>query len=195
MDQQVTKVNIAAAALITQFSIGCILSFAAFILHSGQEAKLFWEARLSRNMPWIVVGFSLLTTGALLFSEPYSSLWKPLLGDLGIPSIQSSTALLVAFLSDIVVVFWLAALTGGASSPFVPVFFILPALAIFLREGFVRVVWYVVLISILFSAGFVEALSSPESVQSLARRNFAYWLVSIACFVLATFIGYVTRPR
>lgn len=146
-------------------------------------------------MPWIVVGFSLLTTGALLFSEPYSTLWKPLLGDLGVPAIRSSTALLVAFLADIIVVFWLTALTCGASSPFVPVYFILPALAIFLRQGFGRVVWYVILISILFSIGFVETLSSPESAKSLARRQVAYWFVSVACFVLATFIGYVTRPR
>jgi hypothetical protein len=195
LDSEVKPVNVAAAALIAQFSIGCVLSVAAFVLTDAEQAKPFWEARVSRSMPWIVGAFSLLTTGVLLFSEPYSNLWKPLLGDLGAPSIQSSTALLIAFLSDILVVFMLTALTGGAFSPFVPVFFILPALAIFLRQGFARVVWYVILISILFSVGFLETYSAPEGPMAGARRNFAYWFVSIACFVLATFIGYVTRPR
>ena len=147
-------------------------------------------------MPWIVLGFSLLTTGALFFSEPYSTLWKPLLGELGAPSIDSSSALLIALVADILAVFWLAQLTSGANSPFVPVFFILPALAIFLREGFVRVVWYVILISVLFSVGVLQDArpSSKEDVDD-PRRRIAYWFVSIACFVLATFVGYVTRPR
>lgn len=191
----ITAVNISAAALITQFSLGLILSISAFILRGDDETRQSWERPLTTNMPWIVLGFTLLTTGALFFSDPYSTLWKPLLGDLGVPSIDSSTALLIALQGDIYAVFFLTFLTGGATSPFTPVFFILPALAIFLRENLSRLLYYVVLISILFTVGVLQDASSMTEVESRSRRRIAYWFVSSACFVLATFVGYVTRPR
>ncbi len=189
MENTITVVNVAAAALITQFSIGCILSVAAFVLRREQEAKPFWEEQLFDSMPWIVIAFSLITTGALFFSEPYSNLWRPLFGDFGVFSIQYSHALLVTFLVDIGAIFWLSSLTGGANSPFTPVFFILPALAIFLREGFGRVVLYVFLISAFFTWGLFQ------DTPSTSKHRLAYWIVSISSFVLATVVGYVTRPR
>lgn len=194
MGQTITAVNIAAAALITQFSIGCILFVGAFILRGAKEAGPVGNARtMGQSMPWIVLAFSFLTIGALFFSDPYSSLWKPLLGDLGAPSIGSARALFIAFTADILVVFWLACLSGGADSPFIPIFFIQPALAIFLREGLGRVVWYVILISILFTVGCSSRLIFGRNYSN--RGSVAYWFVSIACFVLSTFVGYVTRPR
>jgi len=189
LGNNITGVNVAAAALITQFSIGCILSIAAFILRREQEAKPFWEEQLFDSLPWIVLAFTLFTTGLLFFSEPYSSLWKPLFGDVGVLSIRYSLALLLTFLVDVGAIFWLSSLTGGAYSPFTPVFFILPALAIFLREGFGHVVLYVVLICAFFTWGLFQE-TPPAS-----RHRLAYWIVSIGSFVLATVVGYVTRPR
>lgn len=186
----VTPVNIAAAALITQLSVGCILAVCAFVLTR--------DLRGHSKLPWIVLGFTLLTTGALSFSEPNSSLWKPLLGNFDVRSIPFSTTLLVIFLADILTVFWLGKLTGGSYSPFAPVFFILPALAIFLREGFGHVVLYVVLIAVFFTFGMWQNTAwvySESRDSGSLRERFAYWFVSVASFALATVIGYITRPR
>jgi hypothetical protein len=50
--------------------------------------------------------------------------------------------------------------------------------------------------SVLVSIGILQDArkSSKEEVDD-PRRKIAYCFVSIACFVLATFVGYVTRPR
>jgi len=142
----------------------------------------------------LVLCFSFITIAPIYFSEPYSGLWKHLFGDFGVQVMQSSEALRFAFAADIFAVFVLSWWTGGAASPFVPVFFVLPALAIFLRESFGRVIFYVILIAVLFTAGTFRE-SSLEQRGASGRLLFAYWFVSIACFALATAVGYITRPR
>ena len=71
-----------------------------------------------------------------------------------------------------------------------PIYFILPALSIFLREGLSLILLYLALVSILFTINmFVFDYNRDEG-----SKKIALWFVSIACIGLATYIGYITRP-
>ena len=104
------------------------------------------------------------------------------------------------FLSYIGLVTILVFYTGGSKdSPFGPLYFLLPTLAILLLEPVERLVLYVSLTIISFSImlylnfGFKQMAIKPDNEQ--ANRPTAYLVVSISCFILATFIGWVTRIK
>jgi hypothetical protein len=128
----------------------------------------------------------------LLFSDEFSIVWKPLFGGTTLPVIQWSNALFIMFTMNIICVTIIVSRTGGSRySSFSPIYFILPALAIFLREPIGRIVLYTLFVSILFTWNVVRYFESDE----VGRDSLAYWFVAIACLILATFIGYITRPQ
>lgn len=130
-----------------------------------------------------------------IFSDDFSVIWKPVLGGTSIPTIKTSIAMQVMFIGDISAISYLTWLTGDSqSSPFTTIYFILPALAIFLREPFGRVTFYTVWVIVLFS-GTMFALKYKESEDQHRSTAKAYWFISIACLVLTTFIAYITRPK
>jgi len=187
--------NITGAAVIAQFAIIVIMFVGAAILHKGEETAPFYYGR-SRfsHLGWKILAFALLTIGCLLFSDEFSKLWRPLLEDVSIPTLPWRLAVLVMFLSDIVLVTILVSNTGGSKdSAFAPLFFLLPTLAILLREPLGRLLLYVSLTIVSFSIMFYRNFAvDRDSEQS---KPVAYLIVSIACFILATFIGYVTRIK
>jgi len=114
------------------------------------------------------------------------------MGDVHTALTRWSTALLVVFLADIACCVILVMGTGGSyRSPFSPVFFILPALAFFLRESPHRIVIYTGFIC----ASFSVSLAAHDNREGGESPTDAYWFVSIACLILSTTIGYVTRPH
>lgn len=195
MKEAVSPINITAAALITQFSIIIIMFVGATILRGGEKYLPFYrDVPRSSFFGWLILTFALVTIGGLIFSDEFSSFWKPLFGTIAFPTIQWSVALLIMFTLNIICVSILVRGTGGSFvSPFSPIYFILPALAIFLREGMGRIIIYLMLVSIMFTLNLKYRDRLAEEVGGKSR-SFAYWLVSILCFILATFIGYVTRP-
>lgn len=196
MREAVSPINITAAALITQFSIIIIMFIGATILRGGEKSIPFHrDVPRSSFFSWLILSFALVTIGGLIFSDEFSNIWKPLFGIIAFPTIRWSYALLVMFALNIIYVSILVRGTGGSLvSPFSPIYFILPALAIFLREGFGRIIFYLVLISIMFTYNLIYRDDLREEVGGKSRF-FAYWFISISCFILATFIGYVTRPQ
>ena len=192
---EVRPINIAFTALITQFCIIAIVAFGILLLG---RTRVFFSDSLLRF--WQVTLFVLiLTTGTLALQKELLDIVRPMLGGLELSGILTSTALLWMFIVDILYLGWFVCATGGAtSSIFVVELSILPALAIFLREGSVRVLSYVVLIAVMLGV----ALGSPElpdipEYRSVERRQFkfALWLVAVLCLILTTFIGFVTRPH
>ena len=137
--------------------------------------------------------------GTLVFSDEFSSFWKPLFGSSGFYIMGWSTALLLVLSFDIVYTCVIVGQTGGsAASAFTPLYFILPPLAIFLRETPRRILFYTVLVAVLFSVNLVITFKEQEISEDHEDRRaptLAYWFVSIASFSLATLVGYVTRPR
>jgi hypothetical protein len=193
--------NITGAAFIAQFAIIVIMFIGAAILHKAEgKATFFYGRRRFPQLVWYIVVFALLTIGCLLFSDEFSKLWRPLLEDASIPTMPWRLAVVVMFLSDIVLVTILVFYTDGSKdSPLGPLYFLLPTLAILLREPLERLVLYVSLTIISFSIMLYLNFAinrfaiKPDNEQT--NRPTAYLTVSISCFILATFIGWVTRIK
>jgi len=195
LGEPVTPIGITAAALIMQFSLVVIMFAAAFIMRIGVRHSPFWrEGQDTSASLWLLIAFSLLTIGILLISEEFSTMWVPLFGSVDLPGLSWSASLAVVFTADLVCISALAAATGGSSlSPFAPLYFVMPPLSIFLRSSLVQVVCYFLLASVLFSLGLRSARGIDLGVSEMRART-ASWVVAIACFALATLVGYLTRP-
>lgn len=200
MTDGVGPANITAAAMATQFCI-LVIVFVGTLLVRSTEPRLsvYVGTKGVKDHLWFQLIFALITMGTLVFSDEFSSFWKPLFGSSGFYIMGWSTALLLVLSFDIVYTCVIVGQTGGsAASPFTPLYFILPPLAIFLRETPRRILFYTVLVAVLFSVNLVITFKEQEISEDLEDRRaptLAYWFVSIASFSLATLVGYVTRPR
>jgi hypothetical protein len=100
---------------------------------------------------------ALVTIGLLVFSDEYSGTWRPLFGEALNAGVPWSAALLLVFLLDIGWVSILVVATGGSViSPFGSLFFLVPPLAIFLRESLGRIVLYLALVTVSFTINFAS---------------------------------------
>lgn len=189
MTEAISTVNIAGAALITQISLLAIMALGAMIIHFVETTSQY-NPRYS-GLGWIILVCSLLSLFFLVYSVEFSTLWKPVFRSTEPTLLRWTTSILLMFLINIICVTILVSVTGGSrNSPFTPIYFILPALSIFLREGLSRILLYLALVSLLFSINmFVIDCNRDEG-----SKKIALWVVSIACFALATYIGYITRP-
>lgn len=197
MTDSVQPVNITAAALIAQFSLVVIMSVAAIVMWRAEGFVPFHRYDpTSSSLAVVILVFALVTIGALVFSDEFSTVWAPLFGATTFPTLSWSTAILLVFTVDILCVAFVVIASGGAQgSPFTPIFFIMPALAIFLREPLWRVLWYLVTVSLGFTLALLAGRRFSWANPSERWLRFALWFVSIACFILATLVGWVTRPR
>ena len=181
-------INIATAALVMQFSIILIMALgvAALSIFSGVK-------KVSGVVP-IILFLAILSIGFLMFSDPLYSTWAPLFGSNSIGGLKWSLSLLVVFILDISAVALLVWLTGGSmNSVFTPIYFMLPPMGIFLREPGQHILAYLLLTMTLFSSNFWSYYAPDWRWEE--GRKVAFWLVSILCFLLATYTGYVTRPQ
>ena len=191
MADRITPGNITAAALIMQFSIAVIICIGAFVVTKTQPpSSIYDDTEEMTTHPWMIIVFALITIGLLVLSDEFSNLWKPLFGSLPFSGIGWSKALLWVVLIDIVWITLMVGMTGGSRiSPFTPLYFILPALGIFLRESFSRIALYTGLVAVFFSWNLLH------EEESRFRPTFAYWIVSVLSFLLATLVGLFTRPH
>jgi len=200
MAQIVAPLNITAAALITQFGLVIIATVGTKIIRTYEPPPSVYDRpRYSSNLYTVSLVCFVITFGLLVFSDEFANTWKPLFSEITFTGFHWPFALIATFMVDIVWVTILVSMTGGSiMSPFSPVYFILPALAIFLREPLSRIVMVAFLVAIGFSLNLLFP-GLPGDVEkdnrSRAKRIIAYWVVSIACLLLSTFIGYITRPR
>ena len=137
----------------------------------------------------------LLVTGGLLFvSTGLLHLWGPSLGiaSAGLPNDRSTVSV---FILDIVFASFLAKRTGGSlSSPFQPFIFLVPTVAIFLRQPTSSVIAY----ALASAAAFVflaragdDSLDSTDEPQR-RRASIAFGLMA---FTLAVGLGLIALPR
>ena len=188
-----TPTNIVAGALVSQVSVVVIMFVGAAIIRRDPSL-----VRWSKDEPtyggfaWLLLVLLLFSVGALTLSDGFSESWRPLFGDLKFVGFSWSSTLLLVFLADIVVLGRLVASSGGSiESPFQPLFFLLPTLAIFLREPTPRVVLYVVCVAVSFLYFLFRYRSTPDADR--ARSRLAYGVVSLLCLGLACFVGLFTR--
>jgi len=189
---QISSANITAAALTTQVFLLIIMGIGAAFWYPTEDVfhGLYRRTRLA----WIILTFTPLTLLPLIFSVDFAEIWRPLLGNANIPGVRSTLAIFLMFSLDIVCVAFLIGWTGGSrNSPFSAIYFILPALAIFLREPFLRITLYTSIVILFFVAQLI--MSGVPNLPTRQGDKKAFGLVSVFCVLLTTVIGYVTRPR
>jgi hypothetical protein len=145
----------------------------------------------------LIILLAIVSLVAIVSIDSFSTILAPMFSDVALPSFSRSTGLRAAFMADFVIVGVLITRTGGSrQSPYTSVLFLLPTLAVFLREppsafifyGILGGVWYLVWSG---SNGLVSyGSASDESDRSLLSHRF----VTITCLALALLIGYITRP-
>lgn len=199
---EIRPINIVAAALVTQTLIVFTWSIGTTLL-GGRSYRRLIRINLKDDplkiyvmrFPPVIIIVTIITFAALLATDEFVNIWKPLLISLNFSSsLETSTAISVMFFIDIFVAAYFVWRTEGTrKSPFSPLFFFLPTLAMFLRQPLRQVLTYLVLVLLFFTVlMFCERLRDSAELDSYIARS--YWAVSFLCFLVASFLAVLTRP-
>jgi hypothetical protein len=175
------------------------------ILGRGFNGKLTTRGSHSTLVFWLLLTIVVIVMGEDLYAQ-----WSPVLGDVELPSIPREAAFVAVFILDIIFVTILILRTGGAkASPFTSILFLLPTLAIFLREPAGRFLAYSIGVGLIYVSMLKVSYSAtgrlgnhPPSARIPAdgqadevTHDWATRWTNIACLALATLIGYITQPK
>lgn len=193
--------TLASASVVIQMCLLFIAFVTLWLLSKSYSAR---EAATESYST--LVGWLLLALGVILMGEDTYPTWGPILGSVVLPIIPRAHAFFAVFALDIVFITVLIFRTGGAkSSPFTSVLFLLPSLAIFLREPVARFIFYSVVVGCVYvvllrrtaqasQAGFDRSdYDAPSRSDELIDDRATIW-TNVTCLALATMIGYITRP-
>jgi hypothetical protein len=208
----VQPLNIPGATLVVQFCLVIILSLGVTFT---PDTSFSIEPRLTKSGSlMLIVVLVLLTTLVIIFTKEFYVVWSAILGDLTLPTFSRAGGLAVVFGVDLVIVWGLMVGTGGAkSSPFTSVLFLIPALAIFLREPPWRFLIYATVAAVMFLHSLTLSPQVRREVASFegynqgyppalrevsggyrGSSNIPYGIVNLLCLGLAMLTGYITRP-
>ena len=199
---QIIPATLSGASIVIQVCLLTIAYIAIEILSRSFRGRFSLARTHSTLVFWL-----LLTILMIVMSEDLYAQWSPILGDVSLPTIPTSGAFLAVFVLDLVFVSTLIYRTGGSkSSPFTSLLFLLPTLAIFLREPAPRFLAYSVAVGAIYvlmlKFGSFASTFIPEGndYQTTAQtdeqaHDWATAWTNISCLVLATLIGYITRPQ
>lgn len=194
MSESIEPVNLASGAIVAQVSILGILFVGAFAIRRGEVNARLFEKPSYASIAWIALGLGVVTLGALAVSDAFGIAWGPVVGLAKTAGISWSTALQSMFVLDILCVTAIVFQTGGSrSSPFQALYFLIPTLAILLREPAKGLVVYLILVVTFFTIGMAKNLETRA--ESIPQHRFAYWFVSVSSFIVAVVIGFLTRPQ
>lgn len=188
-------VNVAGGTIVVQV---CLLTIIALgiALERDSESSDNRRCSLKQRAYGLTVVLAILSIIAVALSTDFYQVWSPLLGDVGIPTLNRSHAFVVVFMLDIIAVICLIEWSGGSrSSPFTSMLFLIPALAIFLREPPVKFLIYAGVVSVYYFFTCMErgrykmplGWAIDSSLQS-------HRVVNLGCLGLAMLTGYITRP-
>jgi len=193
-------INLTLAFLITQFILLAIIFSGVYVLFSGVETQRNTEnpTEVTHNplfdLPPLFGLFALATLACLVFSEAILENSQPAFGELKLSGLSTWWAFTIVFILDIIGVSFLIFVTGGSrNSPFSSVLFLIPTLAIFLREPPSKFLTYAFLSAVLF------LLTQGDYLEERIRRNKngrkAFLIASLGSLVLSIIVGYATRPQ
>lgn len=185
------QATIVAATMLMQLFIIVILTGAAAILSAGNA----WES--GRPMSPIILLLAVVTIGLLILSQPFGEMWAPAIGLEYLPLLSWSFVIASVFVLNAVALWRLVSFTGDATlNAFTPIYFVMPAMAIFLQEPGFRLLVYLVIVLTFFVHNLVTCLKfeAAKSYGVRKRHTVAFGFVSIACLLLVTGIGHMTRP-
>lgn len=190
--ETVKPASVAGAAILMQVFLLAII----FLGVGWYKEERHSERSIKAQAFALGLVLAIFTISILGISEDYYKIWGAMMGDLQLPTIGRSTAMMCVFIFDILTTFILIALTGGTrASPFTAVLFLIPSLAIFLRESPIKFLSYTVIV------GLYYWLTCRASYSDSTRLSYgiddgvaAHRIVNIGCLILATLTGYITRP-
>lgn len=189
------ELNLAQGAILSQFFIIAILFVGGAIMRRKRSFGN-WNRGIATNdqIGWWTLFLAILTIGSLLISDAISANWESLFHNLSYQGIAWRTALRLSFLADLVMLFWFVYWTGGSvDSPFQPLWFLVPTLALFLQEPTYWVVIYATLATLLFSVLVYTPRENNSDRPSPEKERAALCAVSAMCVIVSTFIGIYTR--
>ncbi len=184
---------IISGALLAQVLLGVILFCASWIIEAYQPRTFVFRneprpVNLGSQLLILVLGSLFI----LVFTQEQSSSWLGLFKNTSFTGIPRDLAMPLVFAIDIIIASRIVYATGGSIySPFQPIFFLIPTLAVLLYEPSIRVVIYAFVVATAFIA-FMAQSRSPRLTDKTSGR-VAYAFVSVACLALAVAVGLLTR--
>jgi hypothetical protein len=192
----ISPVSISSVVLVQIFILAIMFLGSLFLWAGLQEVGSFGRVPPEPSVYlWLIGGVGIMTVGALALSGQPLVVSRPEFGITSIPQVELSWAHLVLFFLDFVCVVVLVFGTGGSRvSPFTPIYFILPPLAIFLGETPRLIIGCFICSAIAFTMTLPDATEPVQRTVGARRAMFTYWFVSISSLV-TTFVAFVTRPQ
>jgi hypothetical protein len=137
---EIGPLNLISGAMIAQFSLMIILFISELCVRSHQD-PIF-------DLVTIFL-ISIISLALLGMSDVFTGVWGPLFGGLS-GWIEWKSSMFYFFLLDISLASFLVFITGGSDrSPYQSIYFLIPTLAIFLRESVKHVIIYTILTNLL----------------------------------------------
>ncbi|EGK72487.1 hypothetical protein METUNv1_01252 [Methyloversatilis universalis FAM5] len=202
MTTPITPAALSGASIVIQICVLTIAYVALGILGRSLNGRLTTRGSHSTLVLWLLLTIIVIVMGEDLYAQ-----WSPVLGNVALPSIPREGAFVAVFVLDIIFVTVLIFRTGGAKmSPFTSILFLLPTLAIFLREPAWRFLLYsffvgIIYVSMLKVGSFTSSFVPSSDLFSTRKRDdevthdWATRWANMACLALATLIGYITQPK
>ena len=192
----ITPITIASGTLIAQVCLLVIMAIGTLLLDRPYSGLHYRSPLSLPPHSATILTMALSTLGALVFSTAFTGAWSPLVGAMAPGGLSDSWALLAVVVIDVAGLSFLVSATGGSQqSPFQAIYFVLPTLAIFLRQSPGRVLGTSALVALSFSLCMRSIPHLDERRYGGERTNrLAYWFVSLASMALGLYIGLATRP-
>jgi len=170
---------------------------ASLLIRRNHSFSRWAKGFTNHNGLIIIVAISaLISIFSLVFSDNYSSTWKPLFNYIGYNGWAWSYAVHFSFIINILTVLLLVTYTGGSiNSPFQPLYFLIPSLSLFLHESNQMIILYasIIALSFILQVYVYEPINLSDS--DTRRHKLAYTMVSVLCLIVTCFIGIITRPQ
>jgi hypothetical protein len=191
MEEIVLKpVNVAGAILIVQVCLLAMMTGGLWV-YMNQKNML----NVGKQFFTLLI-LAIISIVSVAFITDFYPIWSPILGPNEIPTIDRNNAFAVLFFFDIAITWKLISTTGGSKdSPFTPILFLIPALAIFLREPPIRFIIYAIVVYIIYyTASYKKTASINLFHEADDNVASAHRFVNFTCLALSVIIGFITRP-
>lgn len=194
-EQTLSQHSIIVATILIQIVLLFILTVATLMVNATVTAidrsnQLDYKRNRSGILsPFFIIVCLFLSITPLIFSESQNLEWSPVFENIKF-SLSNQAALLVAFMSNLIVVSILIWNTGGSEkSPFVSILFTIPSLAIFLRLDASTFIGCAVFSG--FSYILLLYFNNRGNAPS-GKQPFVF--VNIFCLILSIATGFFSRP-
>ncbi|RUL68348.1 hypothetical protein [Dyella choica] len=192
------SLTISAALLAFQFFFNLILALGIWILARGYNPTHGIRIQRALNPAsffflFLVIFF--VTMGPILMTRSFASMWLPTYGANIHSGLSTDGVKAWVFIVDILIVSTIILKTGGWKvSPFPPLNFSVPAIAILLGDSGGMVAVYTCLLAVIYGGSLASSRRFGGSgIAGRVEDDVALWIVTTAALALTTTIGVFTR--